>query len=272
MITQNWLYDAMLYMYALSLLFYFSDFVDRNRQAKRMGTGLLIFVWVLQTAFLIHRIISHINLSFMSLFEYLLFFSWLLITISLVISRFFRIEFIVFFVNVAGFAVLTLNLFGIRSGVSLEPWQVARELLVVHVSLMICAYAALTIGAIFSGMYLFLHGRLKSRRWTKTVQRLPSLDVINRSMYRFVLIGTPLLTMSLAIAVTSIMVEGRYGLLLDLKVIVSLIAMVFYIWNMLHYRWFDSPSWKTARWNLFCFALLLFTLVINEASSFHSWS
>ncbi len=30
MVTQTWLYDAIIYIYALSLLFYFSDFVVRT--------------------------------------------------------------------------------------------------------------------------------------------------------------------------------------------------------------------------------------------------
>jgi HemX protein len=272
MITQNWLYDAMLYIYALSLLFYFSDFVERNRQAKRMGTGLLIFVWVLQTVFLVHRIISHLDMTFMSLSEYLLMFSWLLITVSLTISRFFRIEFIVFFVNVIGFAVLTLNLFGIATGASLARWEIVRHLLFVHVSLMIGAYAAFTIGAIFSGMYLFLHRRLKGKMWTKSMQRLPSLEMIEKFMSRSALVGTPLLTMSLAVAVTSILTEGRYLLLLDPKVIASFAALALYIANLLQHRWFDRPGWKTARWDLISFAVLLLTLMLNRVSSFHGWS
>ncbi len=39
-------------------------------------------------------------------------FSWLIVTISLLINRFFRIELFVFFVNVLGFAILALNVFG----------------------------------------------------------------------------------------------------------------------------------------------------------------
>jgi len=272
MVTQNWLYDGMLYIYALSLLFYFSDFVDRNRRAKRMGTGLLTFVWVLQAGFLVQRIASHLDMTFMSLFEYLLLFSWLLVTISLVLSQFFRIEFIVFFVNVIGFAVLTLNLFGIGSGASLARWELARELLVVHVSLMICAFAALTISAIFSGMYLFLHGRLKGKRWTKSVQRFPSLDVIDRFMFRASLIGTPLLTLSLAVAVTSILTEGRYSLLLDPKVLTSFVALGLYIYNVLRHRWFNSSVSNSARFNLISFGVLLLNLLMNKASSFHGWS
>ncbi len=111
MVTQNFLYDAILYIYALSLLFYFSDFMNASRRAKRIGTGLLIFVWVLQTGYLVSRIVSHLQMTAVTAFEYWLGFSWLLVTISLVISRFIKIDFVVFFVNVISFAVLALNLY-----------------------------------------------------------------------------------------------------------------------------------------------------------------
>ncbi|MBB3109883.1 HemX protein [Paenibacillus phyllosphaerae] len=237
-----------------------------------MGTGLLVFVWVLQTVYLVMRIVAHLDMSFFTLSEYLLLFSWLLVTISLVMSRFFRIEFIVFFVNVIGFAVLALNLFGISEGTSLERWEVAKKLLYVHVSFMICAYAALTISAIFAGMYLFLHNRLKEKVWTQSVRRLPSLAVIDVWMYRSALVGTPLLALSLAVAVTSILTEGRYSLLLDPKVVASFIALALFIWTVLKRKVLDVPSWKTARMILLSYALLLLNVLMNQASSFHSWS
>ncbi len=89
MVTQTWFYDAILYIYALSLLFYFADFSNPNRSAKRMGTGLLLFVWVLQTIYLVYSLTSHLSLSAFSMFETLFIFGWLLVTVSLAMSRFF---------------------------------------------------------------------------------------------------------------------------------------------------------------------------------------
>src|SRR5690606_7927491 len=118
-------------------------------------------------------------------------------------------------VNVVAFAVLALNLYaGAAEGNGYEVGQTTRELLYVHISLILCAYVALTFGALFSGMYLFLHHRLKSKRWSKFVRRYPSLGMIERFSDRAVMIGVPLLAMSLAIAVTSLLVEGRVILLL----------------------------------------------------------
>ncbi|WP_141504138.1 cytochrome c biogenesis protein CcsA [Paenibacillus luteus] len=270
MVTQNFLYDAILYVYALSLLFYFSDFMNASQRAKRMGTGLLIFVWVLQTGYLVSRVILHLQMTTVTPFEYWLGFSWLLVTISLVISRFIKIDFIVFFVNVIGFAVLALNLYSNPGkGESLELWKATRELLYIHISLILCAYAALTLGALFAGMYLFLHNQLKRKRWTSVVRRLPSLDTIERYGDRAVIVGVPLLAMSLAIAVTSLLVEGRATLLLDWKVLSSFATLVMYVIYVYQRAMLRRPGLQLARLYIFSFGLLLLNLLSNYFSSFH---
>ncbi|CAM4193983.1 HemX protein [Paenibacillus endophyticus] len=270
MVTQNFLYDAILYIYALSLLFYFSDFMNASQRAKRMGTGLLIFVWVLQTGYLISRVVMHLQMTTVTAFEYWLGFSWLLVTTSIVINRFFKIDFIVFFVNVVGFAVLALNLYSNPgSGGSLELWKTTRELLYIHISLVLCAYAALTIGALFAGMYLFLHNQLKRKRWTNFVRRLPSLDLMERYGDRAVIIGVPLLAMSLAIAVTSLLVEGRAALLLDWKVLSSFGTLIVYGIYVYQRAMLKRPGLQLARLYIFAFGLLLLNLFSNYFSSFH---
>lgn len=168
MVTQSWLYDAILYIYALSLLFYFSDFAHPNRSAKRMGTGLLSFVWILQTAYLIYGLVTHEEVAAFSRFETLFMFSWLLVTVSLAVNRFFRIELFVFLVNVFGFAILALNFFS-NPNVSptLAHWNITDELLFIHISLSLVSYVAFVISVVFSGMYLFLHRKLKERQWSQ---------------------------------------------------------------------------------------------------------
>ncbi|WP_424768119.1 cytochrome c biogenesis protein CcsA [Paenibacillus sp. sgz302251] len=270
MVTQTWLYDAILYIYALSLLFYFSDFMNASRKAKRIGTGLLIFVWVLQTGYLFSRVVFHLQMTVVTPFEYWLGFSWLMVTISLVISRFIKIDFIVFFVNVVGFAVLALNLYSNHgNGESFALWETTRELLYIHISLVLCAYVALTIGALFAGMYLFLHNELKRKRWSTFVRRLPSLDLIERYGDRAVIIGVPLLAMSLALAVTSLLVEGRAMLLLDWKVLSSFATLIMYIIYVYQRAMLKRPGLQLARLYIFAYGMLLLNLLANYFSSFH---
>ncbi|MFD0588312.1 cytochrome c biogenesis protein CcsA [Paenibacillus sp. GCM10027627] len=270
MITANWMYDAILYIYALSLLFYFSDFMNANRRAKRIGTGLLIFVWILQTGFLVTRVLSHPDWTGFTTFEYWLAFSWLLVTVSLVISRFYFIDYIVFFVNVVSFAVLALNLYsGSAQGESYELWQTTRELLYVHISLILCAYAALTVGALLAGMYLFLHHRLKSKKWSKHVRRYPSLDTIERFADRAVIIGVPLLALSLAIAVISLLVEGRAMLLLDWKVLTSFASLIAYVAYVYQRAVNQRPGQQLAKLYILAFGMLIVNLLTSSFSSFH---
>ncbi|MCA0755290.1 cytochrome c biogenesis protein CcsA [Paenibacillus sp. N4] len=270
MVTQSLIYDAILYIYALSLLFYFSDFMNASRKAKRMGTGLLIFVWVLQTGYLVYRMITHLQSVNVTPFEYWLGFSWLLVTISLVISRFIKIDFVVFFVNVVGFAVLALNLHSSTgAGESLELWKTTRELLYIHISLVLCAYAALTLGALFASMYLFLHSQLKRKRWSSFVRRLPSLDLIERYGDRAVIVGVPLLAMSLAIAVTSLLVEGRASLLFDWKVLTSFAALIMYVIYVYQRAMLKRTGPQLARLYIAAFGMLALNLVSNYFSSFH---
>ncbi len=268
--TANWIYDAILYIYALSLMFYFSDFLNASRRAKRTGTGLLIFVWVLQTGYLASGIVMRLEVDNLAGIQYWLGFTWLLITVSLIINRFFYINFIVFFVNVIGFAVLALNLYGnLGDDRSLNVWQTTRELLYVHISLAIGAYVALTFGALFAGMYLFLHNRLKTKRWSKFIHRYPSLDTIERYADRSVAIGVPLLAMSIAIAITSLLVEGRESLLFDWKVISSSISLVIFIIYVYQRAANKRPGRQLAKLLLASFAMLLVNLLVNSFSAFH---
>lgn len=270
MITSHWFYDAMLYLYALTLLFYFSDFVDANRSARRIGTGLLMFVWGLQTGYLVYRMMSHLDVGYISGFEYWFAVSWLLVTISLVISQFFRIEYLVFIVNLIGFAVLAaLLLVNPKPSQTIEPYEAARNLLILHISLMICAFAALTISAVFSGMYLFLHRKLKKKSWTMPMKRLPSLEVIEIYAFRFVSAGVPLLAIALSLAIVSVAIEGRWIYLADLKVIISLIALVLYIANFIRRRTHGQVGYMAARYNLLAFGIMILNVLINPISSFH---
>ena len=263
---------GLLVLYALSLLFYFSDFVSSNRKMKRMGTGLLVFVWVLQTGYLIYRLLQLDNPAGLTRFETLFFFVWLLVTISLAASRLVRIEPFVFAVNVVGFSVLATVAAEGPSAAPLRLWDAAQYLLIVHISLALAAYALFTAGAVLSLMYLLLHRQLKSRSWNAVVRRMPSLETIDRYAYGAVLAGTPLLILSLAVAAATLLAAHRAEWLADWKVIAALVAAIVYIIYIAKRKRRMDPGLLTARWNLYAFGVLLANSLIGAASRFHSWS
>ncbi|TBL81655.1 cytochrome C assembly family protein [Paenibacillus thalictri] len=272
MITKSWLYDAIIYIYALSLLFYFADFASPNREAKRIGTGLLSFVWGLQTVYLVYNLMSHKSLFAFSVFETLFMLSWVLVTASLIINRIFRIELFVFLVNLIGFSVLALNFFS-NPGVSptLGSWKINDELLFIHISLAICSYAAFAVAAVFSGMHLYLHRRLKGKKWTSSVKRLPSLEKTDRYAYVSVIVGAPLLMLGLALGVVWIVLEGDYRLLFDPKVINSWVVLAAYLFYLFQRLALQTPGNKLAKWNLAAFVIVLINFAVSNVSQFHRW-
>jgi len=276
----NWFYDAILYIYALSLLFMFSDFVLRNPRAKRLGTGLLAFVWVMQTLYIFAEA-SQINLfanrtvcceygSLFSMFSSLFFFSWLIVTFSLLLIFIVRVD-ILFIVNLAGFTAAALTFFSNRSltGAALS-WSVRDDLLFIHISLAITGYAAFLFSAIFSAMMLFMYDQLKTKRWTNRLKRLPSLEELQKWTFRFVLIGVPLLLLSLLLGIAWVVLGQEWRLLADWKVLHSVFILfiyAIYLWQRYIGRW-DWP--RLAAVNLLgCVAVLSNFLLSNLISDFH---
>src|SRR5690554_2311699 len=158
MMTKVLIYDGMIYVYILSLLFYFSDFVAKNQRNRRLGTGLLGLVWFMQSVFLVHRMVKLDYMPIISLFDTLFLISWFMVTFSLVMYFFVRFDLLVFYVNILAFSFLVISFFNPSTiAIAETGWDLKDELLYIHIFMAIISYAILIIGAIFSVMYLFLH-------------------------------------------------------------------------------------------------------------------
>ncbi|KPD01559.1 hypothetical protein LR69_00174 [Geobacillus sp. BCO2] len=97
------LYELSILLYIASILFYFIDFLQQNRKANDIAFWLLSIVWLLQTVTFVSRIMETKRFPILTMSEGLYFYAWLLITLSLVINRLLRVDFIVFFTNVLAF-------------------------------------------------------------------------------------------------------------------------------------------------------------------------
>lgn len=271
--AKTWIYDAILYIYALSLLFSFSDLANKNRSAKRMGTGLLAFVWLLQSVFIVYRIVEYRYMPVLTMFEALFFYCWMLVTVSMMMSWLLRLDLLVFLLNVAGFAILALNFFSDPSVTPIsEQWEARDELVFIHITLAIGSYAAFLIAALLSGMYLFLHRRLKGKQWSSVMTRFPSLDKIEGYTYRAVLIGIPLLISSLVLGLAKVVLEGEMWQLADPKVLSSLFSIAVYAFYLLQRISGKQPGYMLAFWNLAAFTVVVINFsVFNLYSGFHHW-
>ncbi|MCF2719172.1 cytochrome c biogenesis protein CcsA [Paenibacillus sp. 203] len=267
------IYDSMIYVFALSLLFVFSDGIRRNANAKRTGTGLLVVVLVLQLAYMGIRTWNEGHLPIFVTYDFLFLFSVILVLISLILTRYQRSEFAVLLLDIISFAVLVLN------NIWMEPldnplgnWHTVHGLLLIHIALANLGFVAMTVAAVFSGLYLFLHRKLKVKKWNDTIRRLPSLEMMDRYTHMALLIGTPLLGVSIVVAVISIIAEERWRLLLDTKVLMTAIALCVYIIFLVSKRLNQRSGLVMAKWALVGYTLLILNFLLNSWSVFHQWT
>jgi len=156
------IYELIVILYAVSVLLYFIDFVQHNRKANKVAFWLLSIVWFLQTIFLFLRMWETGRVPILTISEGLYFYAWVLITLSLVINRLFRVDFVVFFTNAIGFLIMAIHTFApMETQTSVEAERLVSELLIFHITMAILSYGAFSISFVFSALYLVQYDLLK---------------------------------------------------------------------------------------------------------------
>jgi len=266
------LYDLMTFLYAVVVVLYFLDFVLHKFMLNRIAFGLLAVVWGLQTSFFLARMVETETVPLLTTFETTLFFSWLLVTFSLVINYFYKIDLFAFFTNVIGFAMVAFDLFTGEGRTSIGA-DLQGDLLILHITLAFFSYAAFSISFIFSIMYLIQSKMLKEKRWNNTFRRLPALDKLDLFTFRLIIIGFPLLLTAMILGVNWYYMRFGSVLILDAKPIVSVVLLALYaVWLYLRL----ATGWsgrKLAWWNVAAFGLVIinYSIVGTFFSGFHNW-
>ncbi|WP_456278089.1 cytochrome C assembly family protein [Bacillus sp. AK128] len=269
----SWIYDLTVLIYALSVLLYFIDFLHNNRKANRIAFWLLSIVWSLQTFFLVIRTIDTGQIPLFTIFESLYFYTWVLITLSLVINRLVRVDFIVFFTNVLGFFIMSLHTFApTQHSSTILAEQLVSELLIIHITMAILSYGAFSISFIFSILYLLQFNLLKKKRWGKRLLRIGDLSKLDHMSYVLNVIGVPMLLLSLILGVIWGYIKLDPFHWYDVKVVGSFIVLLTYSYY-LYLRVGKVMEGKgVATWNVAAFLVLLINFFLfGSLSRFHIW-
>lgn len=270
MLTNSWIYDGMIYIYTLSLLFFFSDISGKNQRNKQIGAGLLLLVWILQILFFIGRMVAADYIPLFTLFESLFLFSWIMVSFSLVVHYFLKFDVLVFMVSCTSFIILLLSIFVSHSESSFQMiGDALGNLFIIHSSLAIASYALFSISAILSGLYLFLHSQLKGKQFSIIVKRLPGLDKIELYLFRLVIMGSTTLFISTMIAVVWIIWMDKIQWLFDpmiFNMFLILAAYGFYFSQ----RGSNCTGSRLSVYNLLAFSVVIIHfMMIQLISDFH---
>jgi len=274
MLTGNyiWVYDLMIFVYAASVILYFYDFLQSNKKVNRIAFGLLIIVWIFQTLFFHLRMKELEYLPIMTMFETLFFYSWILVTLSLFINYFYKIDLLVFLANAVGFSIVVLNMFigmDVKTGVN---EALHGDLLNIHISFAIGSYVVFFLSFLFSVLYLLQVRMLKNKKiFSNLFKKIPPLDKLDRFSYLLALIAFPILCLSLVLGSIWAYING-IPIWTDVKFVVSFLILIVY-GIYLHRR--VALGWqgrKLAILNIIGFAFIIANYLLSKwISSFHNW-
>lgn len=229
MMSLNVLYVATVVVYCLSILGYFIDFSYNNQKVNKASFWLLSIVWILQTIFFVFRVIELDYFPLITSFESFVFYAWIIVSASLLMNWFLKIDFIVFFINIIGFALMMVSFFLPSKGVTNTVQNMLiGDLLIIHVSLILISYGMFLIAFIFSMMYYIQHQILKRKKWGRKLRRFGDLSQYETLSFLFTTIAFPLLLMGLILGLlwTKITLENIPWF--DAKIIGTFIVLFIY--------------------------------------------
>ncbi|XQY90894.1 cytochrome C assembly family protein [Metabacillus sp. HB246100] len=260
-------------LYALCVLLYFIDFLNNNRKAKRAAFWLLSIVWFLQTIFLFARMFETGRFPVLNVFEGLYFYTWVLVTLSLVLNKFIKAEFIIFFTNVIGFIMMALHTFAPAQYESAAvSTQLVSELLFIHITMAILSYGAFSLSFVFSILYTIQYNLLKKKKWGKRLLRLEDLSKLDHMSYVLNVIGVPMLLLSLILGIIWAYIKLENFHWYDAKVLGSFTVLLTYS-LYLYVRIVKELQGKSVAFiNLAAFLILLINFFLfGSLSRFHFW-
>ncbi|ARJ49966.1 cytochrome c biogenesis protein CcsA [Staphylococcus lutrae] len=267
-------HEIILLGYLLSMGCLVIDVFQKNYRIQNIGFYALGIVWFCQTISLTMFVIWQKRLPLTSLIESFYVLTWLILTITFVMSVLRHSEFMVALLNVIGFIFMTIHTFHPRQfkedGARLTAMN---ELLFIHVSLALLSYVVFAVAFVNAIIYLIQYRNLKEKRFTQNYFRMSSISTLEKMVFYSSLIGVMIMFISLVLGIQWGMISIGYMIFLDLKVISSIVILIAYslFITLRLTRKFKQPF--LMNFNIMLFLCCMINLiVITQLSSFHQWT
>lgn len=271
MLASKWIYELMLFVFTISIIGYFIDFIKQNSRVNKLSFYLLSFVWLMQTGILLRQLIAEKTFPIMNLNDGLFFYAWLLVIISLIANYLFRVHFVVLFTNVFSFFILLLSLSTNATTVTHgQASEFIHEILIIHITLALMSYGFFTLSFIFALMYLLQYYLLKKKKGLKFIWRFNDLNKLDTYSFYTIGIGVPLLAIGLLFGVVWAYIADDPFYWFDVKTIGSMIVLFVYIIYLTLRLWKEYRGKPISRFNVGAFLFLLINFFLfGSLSEFH---
>lgn len=268
MLASHVFIDISVFCYAVSMVLLFSDVLQPRRTVNRAALLLLFFVFVLETVVLFSRLHSSGTVPLYTWFDVTLLLSWLILLAAFVVNAFFRIDLVLFAVNVVGFGFVVFDAFAHQGHMVYTARQ--GDVLTLHIICAILSYVAFAFAFVFSVMYLVQNRFLREKRWNQLYFRLPSLERLDTYTFRCISVGFPFLLIAMILGAIWAKLTLHQFLLMDAKPLATGVVWILYgVYLVLRLQrgWGGA---KLMRYNAFCFVLLIINFIaVDSVSMFH---
>ncbi len=222
-----------------------------------MNIPLAVAGLVFQTLFLHLRGQLHGRCPITNGAEVLVFVSWSIVILYLVLGRAFRLSLLgmftmpmVFLLQTAAIVTLALADPGARPPTRLDPW------LEVHAATSLLAYGAFALAGIAGVMYLIQNRQLKSHRPGRLFFSMPPIHYLTVALVRLLLIGTALLSIGIF---SAFFMDSRPA---PLHLLVPASVWVVYVLLLGVNAWKGLPPKRLSHAAIGSFAFALLALVV----------
>lgn len=248
-------------LYGLSAMY--SVFLWRKgfREDNRINYLLMLAAGIFNTTAMVKRGFSLSRCPVNNIFETMMFVTWTIVAVYLVVGLFQRLRFLGAFAAPFLLAIGTFALMPALDvlGQSNEP-HFENGWISLHATLILLAYGAFGLSSIAGVMYLTQEHDLKFRKMRAVLSRMPSVERLERVTNRALAIGFVLLTVGLALV--PMIVKQTPGLEVkgDPKVAWSIFVWALYL-ALLGWRWRFAAGGRAIAWGAigsFCFVMLTF--------------
>ena len=162
--------------------------------------------WLAQTALLVVQATSEDGFPWGTWAGSLNLFVWLVVTVYLGVRRPYRLVGLAVMPLAA--VLLVIARAGGGTGIGTRS-QYSNAFLVLHVGLVLVAFAGFTLAAALSAFYLWQERRLKRREVTILRRPAPSLATLDSLAARAVMFSLPALTLGLAVGLVRLFADGE---------------------------------------------------------------
>ncbi|MBO1198470.1 cytochrome c biogenesis protein CcsA [Staphylococcus simiae] len=249
-------HEIILFIYLISIICYFFDFVQKSHKVRNLGIYLLGIVWVLQTISLSIFIIQMKHVPLGSISDVFFTLTWLIISISLVLNVIKVLNFSVFFLNLIGLTLLAMNTFQpTHYNGHVQKVTIVNELLLIHVGLAVLSYVFFALAFVNALLYIIQYRNLKEKRFDQKYFRIGSVATLESIVFYSTLTGWIVLIFSIILGAQWGVIAVGESIFIDPKVILSSIITLLYGSFIL----IRIKKWMNSRYLIY-FNIILFCL------------